>query len=1025
MSRTSPNLTDLMADEKKRLGRRSIKTRTSEWFRDLYYPSTASVTTVGALLAFVFFMVLWTKRFTAHADLTNIARLQPLEVGIALVFVPITVFAIGLSSRRTPSGVSLAEVLLKETYLFPIAVFVIGLLAIFIEVSTVPAAITLILLTVVLAVSALYRLVRVLLDSHRQYSSGVSYLKNKIIRSIDLAVDERIGKNLLIRELEKMKLEYSPFSRRVSPDPTFAVRHTDQGRVHNVLLDRLMKFSTELERIANQNGYAFVEKQVPRSITSILGDINPDSRTLAAVKSRYLTVLYGDPVGLEDFVIARFPQKLVPDETEQNYLCELARSAIVIRRQKSHLERVRRLMSEIKDQSIEAIKSAQTARLVDLLKVYTHLAETFLEQMTALQTLHSFSAARHESQSLVGGWNELKWIKDDLAEIHHRGCRSEDLIIAREVASVPFGIAYAAIRARDHLIFNQFVSFAQRLYSSARSAEDKDVRKLLFDRSWRHLTELADYGVAWELQHIQYGENAQALETVSDFGTTILLNFQELLKTSLDQEEVADFGAFAQASLNLFGHLRLERFENIREKLTSQKRQMLFGIASLILEKLLENPYNDFLKGCLGSVAGMFMNDVRETTKVFNDVYQDSTQELWGWHWWTKIPEQGGFVGGPTPRLIDFYCYLLVKICSNLDVDKITGMQVMLGRDILFDLQNQGRIVTTLHEIANAREKWGNLVPEEWLHRIPSLETLFERLVSSQKRDDEDRDIDAVLSSFKIREFKNAFTGKFRESSGLRAIFGAFNAFKDETTAFRSNQSGPRWGLNLLNDKKAFAEDSGYPCKELGESFAWQFSVSESASALEAILARLQPCACPDTRSIEEKVRKMIESLIDTGNKPRLILAGLDVKQLMELEKSASFIPKWHTKKTVWNDIPNFEGMLTAGKEEIPIFWFRPSQAGNFACVLDLPRCLTWTQKSPATNAQELEHVHDLFYFRIADLAKEDALRSRILDENPAWLQQQKEKDRFLCLRVQIQILETFEIDLLDKTAGCKIILED
>ncbi len=1056
MTKTEASLRGRITVEKRNLHKSDFKLRAYEWLRGIYYPSTASLTIVAGLLAVAFAWALWNGRCANSADLAKIARLQPLGVGIALVFVPITVFVVGLSSRKTPSGVSLAEILLKETYLFPIAVFVIGLLAIFVVVSTVEAARVIILITAVLAIFTLYKLVQVLLDGDRQYLSGLDYVKDRITRSIDLAIDERIGRNLLLRALDGMKLEYSPFAVQTAADEVFTIRHTEQGRVCDVLLDRLEQFSEELERIANENGYAFVEKQVPWSTALVLGDINLSGRTLTALKSRCLTVLYSDSVEGEHLVIARVPQKLVPEESERQYLGKLARRAIQLGPQEPHLERIKRLMAEIKDQAVEAIRSAQTGRLSDLLNVYKRAAETFLERMKTFQTVHSFSRARLETNSLLGGWNEVKWMRDDLAEIHRRACLSDDVIIVRDVISIPFAIALASIRARDHLIFREFISFARLLYSSSKTVKVDDVRKLLFDRSWRYPVDLADYGVQWELQHSP--NDANALETVSDFGITIFSNFQDLMRSALDSRDYCEFEAFARAAQGLFGRLstttssdaelvslrvriemlvvqgrstvqvakrirELEQLENVREKLTSRKHQMLFGVGSLVLEKLLESPTDESIRKCLDSVVGLLGGDPLGLTKLFSDAYQDDTQELWGWHWWTRIPEHGGFVGGPIPRLTDFYCYTLLKACQAFTPAHITEMELPLGRDILFDVGNQSRVVATFHEFANSRTKWALIVPEPWLAAVGPFDALFARLVSSQKRNDEDLDIEANLSSLKIGEFEVAFRSKFHKSAGMRSIFKYFHAFTDETTQPSKQDGAVIWGLNSLNDKKTFIDHSDYPCKEIGENFAWQLSQSESSTVLDIILDQLRLCDCPDVPQIDEKLRVLVGSLSRAGSKANLLIVGLEVKQLMELEDAPSFSPKWRDKKSPWHEMQNFEGTMSVGGEDIPVFWFRPAKMGSFACVLDLPRCLNWRQESPLESGERQAGSPDLFSVHFADLAKDHELREKLLSENPPWLQQQDDRDRYLRLRVNLRILEKFKIELLDDLAGCKIIL--
>ncbi len=241
-------LTTLIKEERKRLYKRPLADKISDWLRDIYYPSVRSLVIITSLLGVALLLTFWNAHCAPVSDAAKVAKLQPVAIGVALIFVPITVFAIGLSSRRTPSGVNAAEVFLRETYLFPIAIFVIGLVADFAWVATTPAAIVAVLLASSLAVFVLYRLVRTILDEHRQYQSGMRILQDKLRRSITLAVEERIGKNILLKELEKLPLEYSPTGWRNDRDRTFQVKHPKQGIVHDVLLDKLASFANQLEQ---------------------------------------------------------------------------------------------------------------------------------------------------------------------------------------------------------------------------------------------------------------------------------------------------------------------------------------------------------------------------------------------------------------------------------------------------------------------------------------------------------------------------------------------------------------------------------------------------------------------------------------------------------------------------------------------------------------------------------------------------------------------------------------------------------
>src|ERR1700733_6134706 len=129
---TKPNeqrLSRLIKQRKKEIYKYSLSERGKKIFIDLYNPSFVSIASVLFLAFLSGFAAYYRDAKLTPEEVQLIVRLQALEIGIALIFVPITVFVIGLSSRKTESGVTVAEVLLRQTYLFPLAVFVLGLLA--------------------------------------------------------------------------------------------------------------------------------------------------------------------------------------------------------------------------------------------------------------------------------------------------------------------------------------------------------------------------------------------------------------------------------------------------------------------------------------------------------------------------------------------------------------------------------------------------------------------------------------------------------------------------------------------------------------------------------------------------------------------------------------------------------------------------------------------------------------------------------------------------------------------------------
>ncbi len=124
-------LTALIEEEKRRLQGYGLGRRIMATVVDAYFPSARSVAAVAVVLCVVVAVIVYSDRRTAQTETPVLTRLTNIETAIALIFIPITIFVVGLSSRRSSSGITVAEILLRSVYLFPLTVLIIGIVASF------------------------------------------------------------------------------------------------------------------------------------------------------------------------------------------------------------------------------------------------------------------------------------------------------------------------------------------------------------------------------------------------------------------------------------------------------------------------------------------------------------------------------------------------------------------------------------------------------------------------------------------------------------------------------------------------------------------------------------------------------------------------------------------------------------------------------------------------------------------------------------------------------------------------------
>lgn len=1012
--------------------------------RNLYNPSPGSLAVILLLAIIVGGTILWfgSSKASTGEELQLITRLQNLDAGIALVFIPFTIFAVGLSARRTESGVSAAEVLLRETYIFPTTVFVLCLLAAFAFIKRPSGAKALICITFCMALVAIYRLCRVLLDEQRFHISATHLLQDKIRRTIHLALDERIGKNLLLKQLEGKPIEFS-LRLRQSKEEYFEVTASRKGIVQDVYLDRLFNFAEELENAANTQGFSFDEKQVAEDLEPLQQQNQEPGqlrvKELKPNRHRYILKLFKDQVSDRSDCVVSFPLALVPDAHQRQRLAERARDAFVIKSGDSYTEQVERYLKLIKEEAIAAIRDRRTVYLESLLGVFAELTTTFLEEMKKAIGGHTFQAALSERQTLYGGWNEVKWLSRQLSEIHYRGCRSEDIYVAKIVAAAPFRIAYTSISYHDNLVFDLFTSFAAPLYSALGDVKEPKIKQLLLDTCSAYLKDIGGVGIAAELERPENG--LDDIERIGSLATILLVRYEELLKLAFDKRDLEHFEGFKQEMNGLFQYVssrvnplpaktvftqdedranlnraadRRKATLDILKKIEHQKRQLLFAIGSYVFDVATSSD-DQKVHDCLTQIDGQLSTDPLELANLYISMEGPEPEQIWGRIFYEAAP-MGAWVGNTGT---DYFCYLLLKSISQYNDQQFEALRLPTEPNFVSNIREGGPIAAPFRSFQDERDKWAKLVPDDWLNSIPKLQQVFTRTAAERKIADEDKVIRAPLDEEYLRAFRARFTKEFENNAVLRKLFKDRKAYKDEALVVSSPPTGPKWGLSLLDMKQAYTADGHSTYFNWPEEYARKLATSESEYVFHQILQELPNQDLTQVQGLEARITAIAHELRNRKIKPNIILVARQSILGLTTDSFKNFKPYW-TLKSDFAEPWGFLGNMLIEDQQVPVFAVWTTQDANLGCAIELPSCMLWKQQSPADNPGETPNVHGLFYMQITDFSSQIDSRRKILESNPEWLRAQADKERYLSLRVWLQIFERFEIKVLNKNLGLK-----
>lgn len=998
-----------------------------------------------------------------------LGTLWSVQIGITAVIVPVTIFVIGLARDERELATRTSAVLVRESWIVPIVTFSLLVTVYFswylatgsVSQSGVLYILLLVSLTVFLAIFLYYKVMHLLLNTSELRRKSTALLKEKMRRTVEEAIRERVGNNILLKSLgvNKIQLDYRYFS--VSRQDRFCfIESPKLGYIEDIHLGRLDSLSRILEHEGRKKGWSF-----SKSVVSS-GDIKVDlaletqltqratiTKELKEDKERFLLKKLHDHIDQEHRGLICFRKDLV-DESTLGKLKKLAVSAFKIRQDEiSFSQTFVQELGYLKDNTLRAITEKRTDDLDNSLEIYKSLVEVFLDVLKKYKANYSFEAAQKEL-SPFGGWAEIEWIESGLAEFVDRGFASENKTVIRKVMCFPISLAAAAMRHLDYFIFQKFINYVPHFFTLA-TKMDSELKEYVVSRCWLHLRDFIELSIESKLREKPLSE--QLLSRLEEFAVGLILTYNQLLKKACDCRDLDNFKLFGSKLNSLFrlfspsktypnweqlkrqlerGNLTQEQKQEAESKLIYQRKleavensidlrrkQVWLGLGGWIVRNYLEDKLNEETFNELYS-AITAIDDLNELTQLFVKTYRSEVDELFGWDWWLsedRPPEKEDEV-----FFVDFsiylswsYCLRALQLITHIPKENIKDRSLPASRDLVF-LAEKGdsKIQQILKRIKDDSKRWQGILKPEDITRIPDFIMLLEKAAEKQKELEADELIEKPLDKDKIEQFKNEVRNEWERAANLRNIIRAFGNF--EILSITAPEGTRFYGRNAIEDKAAFIKDWHTHYPQWGESYGHHIAEIENVVVLSGIASKIrnfQPGKCP-VDQIEKVLNKAVEKLSHESYEPNAILVPDSWNILYRIKQSPHFKDSDLEKSSSVGSYKGVRVFDLLGTEPRGIY------------VLDLKKLGHWKQykRKKMLHKEELM-ASGIFTFYIEQYDEEKA--KSLIEARPEMLREpgtDKKLDehsviRKLLQQVNIKILEQFRYEIKDKKAGLEILM--
>lgn len=1043
----------------KQKGESIVKT----YLEQLYLPSWFSVISVVVVAAVIFLITHIEKLAIVSLPLkfdesNHYQNLIAIHAGIGAIIFALLIFI--AESLRDDETKDRARVLLKESFLFPLTVAELLGFFIFIWGNVNIWAILVPFIVALLTIASLWRLLLILLSKSRFAEKRLQLLNDRIKRSINLAISERFGNTILLQSLGegKIELDYNPFPMDADDNVNRQSFYSDKtGVITNIRLDKLNEFAKLLEGEANKNGFSFYKDKAKREELEASSDVSVaeiSATKFQQINRQFLHKKFRDEVDTENQLLISIDKNVVKDSDVLKELNRLAREIFIIKKQDNFSEEIKLEIDGLKDQFIAAIEAKKLGKIEELMKTYISLSESFLEALNTCGGGYTYEQARKERGAILGGWNEIRWLSDSIREILIKATQTHDQEIIRDVAYIPVGIAIRAIKAGDQYVYQEFLAFPSFLYWQALKETNNDVREFMVDRSWRHLKEMSDFYIEHQLK--RKVADVESVKKYRDFTIPIFVAFQNLLKTAFDKRDFDSFQSFLNQFSDLYHDFEPEHEhpnaeylehslswvkdaaeqEKIRRKIEvqkekevaakdiqSKKRQVVLGLSAWIFEQYRNKKADEELAKFYNDIINRLPGQLPELTEVFVSSRQFETERFWDWDNWEMISDGRVHHIDFNSKLDRLFCIKSLLIIQNMSEEQISAITLPHSRELAYlaeDKPDIPNLVRILNDMINNSAQWSFVLPQIAIDKAEALKKLLSTAKKNQEKSEEEYLKTVKIEEDKLNEFKSKIVESFYESGFIRPIIKIYGTYNDLISQSPGTKI-PSWGYNQIDEKAAFIKDWHVHYSGWGENYGRGLANSEDRLIFEQMLNGIN-----DRQDVkkEDIISKIDEVLKEKNFESPIILQTLDhLYEYEQIRRLEAFISRYHQdcpKTKLDNMKHGYMGVMKLAGYEIPVvdIFVGKAKLKNKILILDLKKFGQLNQYSPIDKQDDEKYLKDIFFIKVTDLNEDSERRQKIINENPAWLQEHEDGAGYLQQKALINIYEKFEWKTEDSQCG-------
>ncbi len=660
-------------------------------------------------------------------------------------------------------------------------------------------------------------------------------------------------------------------------------------------------------------------------------------------------------------------------------------NSIVVKKIDTTHEQFKETFDGYRDTFIKAINNNDIQLVDTMIAVFDKIINRFISIIR-----YGPSEARLERNSLRGGWESVTGIERLIREGVEEAIKIENEQILENLLLFPARTMIEAMQANDHYLFEEYATFLRFFLHLYNKYSDSRYAEKMLGRTINHTEELSNIYIAIRVKN---NTNASQLDSIA-YAFSVLKNIQDSIKDGIDlrlAEEVqlrlidcllssfdSTYYSVSEYDEALFYFMRDEEYRRIMgvdgkaeyfSRLSIAKYEIAFALMANLIKKT--GNLNDKR---ISRLLNDFPRKAEYVTYIFQKSCEHSEQELWGWHWWDM--DNSGKVEFREVNFNYEQAYLFLLLFHVSDWTK-GGLVYVVDSTVYFDFTNkESNLRREIETVENSKEMLNEKIE---VSRLGEAKSYIEVKKSEYETERIKYIIDSKMDKCRVDEFYQSITSGYFEELGLRGLY----ALEGKEVKKDTFDAKPIFGIkNQLLKKEFFIEKDGTHLMGVSD-----FGASLRRFENNQILSMWLQATSIETISIDD-IRKTVAE-----NSDEYILISTS-RQWLNLRTSLGekLIEEWRIKnrkkyETNRSFFGRFQDIIELSIHRILIDPITLETEGLF--LLDMRtigKCYYTGTAFKETDKR----------IQLSDLNTDDVSRNRIIQENPKWLSEESEPERYL-----------------------------